>query len=396
LSYGDQIIDKELFIHSNQLLFNKGVDAIIPNLGEYNGLPVLFMNKNNETCLPFDFFAASFYLVTRYEEYNKHSADQHGRFQASSSIAFKNEFLQLPIINLWVNEFKKILSNQFPAIRFQPPTFKFIPSYDIDHAWAFKNKGPIRIALQLAKSLVSLNFKKAALIANVLQNKREDPFYTFPYLSKMFETNSVIPIFFFLLGQYGKYDKNVSIKSKNLQLLIQQLSQQFTIGIHPSYRAHLNPTQLNSEQQTLHQFTKQPITHSRQHFLRLSLPESYRILIQSGITHDYTMGYADYPGFRAGIAHPFLWYDLLNETVTNLTIHPFQFMDVTLRIYQQQTPEQAKTTIKELIEATSAVGGQLISLWHNSSLSDFEGWEGWRAVHDYVFECAAAQENSDE
>lgn len=387
LCYHDQRIDEGLFIEATNLLFSNDTDVNISEFGEFNGLPTFYFTKNETDSLPFDLFAASFYLVTRMEEYHPKTVDQHNRFQGSDSIAFKKGFLQLPMINLWVNAFKKILSNQFPDLNFQSPSFQFVPSYDIDHAWAFKNKGWFRNTLQLTKSLLQLNVKQTRLIRNVLNNNQDDPFDTFSYLETTFTKNKVVPIFFFLLGQYGKHDKNVSIKSKNLKKLIQQISQQYPVGIHPSYRAHHQPTQLKSEQQTLNQFINQPITNSRQHYLLLKLPETYRHLIEIGITDDYTMGYADQPGFRASIAHPFPWYDLLNETTTSLTIHPFQFMDVTLKNYLQQTPDQAKETIKQLINSTKAVDGQLISLWHNSSLSDYDGWDGWRAVHDYVFEC---------
>jgi len=391
LCYGNQKINDELFIQSDRLLFEQGISNNQLELGKFKDLPTLFPNTNKSACLPFDLFAASFYLITRYEEYKDQPLDQHSRFQATSSIAFKNGFLRLPIINLWVAEFKKILTNQFPDLSFQSPSFKFIPSYDIDHAWAFRNKGALRNLMQLAKSIVTLNFKKTALIFSVLKNKREDPFYTFSHLKATFEANAAAPIFFFLLGQYGKYDKNVSIKSRNLQILIKQLSKKYLVGIHPSYRAHLNAQRLKSEQQILHSITQQTITNSRQHFLRLRFPETYRLLVETGITNDYTMGYADQPGFRAGIAHPFPWYDLKRESETTLTVHPFQFMDVTLRVYLQQSPEQAKATIAALISATAAVNGQLISLWHNSSLSDYDGWEGWRSVHDYIFEAVGKQ-----
>ncbi len=389
LCYRKQKVNAELFLYADSLLFTQGTSRISLECGSYNGLPTLFINKSNDSCLPFDLFAASFYLVTRYEEYNSPSVDQHQRFQAHNSFAFKNKFLHRPVINLWANQFKKILAKQFPDLKFKTPSFKFVPSYDIDHAWAFKNKGVIRNSLQLARSLVSLNFSKTRLIANVLRNKTDDPFYSFSHLEALFKSNSVAPLFFFLLGQYGKYDKNVSIKSEKFKFLIQHIAKQFKVGIHPSYRAHLNPQRLKSEQQTLQQLLEHPITLSRQHFLRLKLPETYELLIDAGITDDYTMGYAAQPGFRASIAHPFPWYDLVNETATNLTVHPFQFMDVTLRVYLKQSTEQAKITIQQLIDETIAVDGQLISLWHNSSLSDYDGWDGWRAVHDYIFEYVA-------
>jgi hypothetical protein len=43
--------------------------------------------------LPFDPLAATFYLVSRYEEYLPFIPDEHGRFPAKQSFAFSNGFL---------------------------------------------------------------------------------------------------------------------------------------------------------------------------------------------------------------------------------------------------------------------------------------------------------------
>ena len=125
---------------------------------------------------------------------------------------------------------------------------------------------------------------------------------------------------------------------------------------------------------------------SRQHFLKLTFPNTYRHLIQVGIQSDYTMGYADNIGFRAGIATPFYWYDLENEAMTNLKIYPFQVMEVTLKEYLKLSPEEAIVYVKPLIEATKAVGGTFTTLWHNSTLSETEGYEGWRRVYEAILE----------
>ena len=52
--------------------------------------------------LPFDVFAAVFYMVSRYEEYLPFVPDQHGRFTSSSSLASKHNFVLKPVVNEWV------------------------------------------------------------------------------------------------------------------------------------------------------------------------------------------------------------------------------------------------------------------------------------------------------
>ena len=132
--------------------------------------------------------------------------------------------------------------------------------------------------------------------------------------------------------------------------------------------------------------TSKQIRKSRQHFLKLHLPTTYRRLLEQNITADYSMGYAGAVGFRAGTSRPFYWYDLEKERSTNLCIHPFQVMDVTLKEYLLLSPEQAKIKISELVQAIQATDGVFCSLWHNSSFSFIENWEGWAAVYEHLLE----------
>ncbi len=127
---------------------------------------------------------------------------------------------------------------------------------------------------------------------------------------------------------------------------------------------------------------------SRQHFLKLRFPDTYRNLIAAGITDDYTMGYADETGFRAGICSPYKWYDLEKEVMTNLTIHPFAVMDGTLNSYLKLTPAQALEKVKSLAQEVKNVNGELITIWHNETLSDWKDWKGWKDFYEQVIRIA--------
>jgi hypothetical protein len=133
------------------------------------------------------------------------------------------------------------------------------------------------------------------------------------------------------------------------------------------------------------------IIRSRQHFLKLNLPTTYRNLINLGIKHDYSMGYASQVGFRAGIASSFNFYDLDLDTETKLRIHPFAVMDGTLKDYLNVNPDEAKTIISQLIEEVKKADGEMISLWHNESLSNEDRWTGWLEVYEHLLKEAQAQ-----
>jgi hypothetical protein len=125
---------------------------------------------------------------------------------------------------------------------------------------------------------------------------------------------------------------------------------------------------------------------SRQHYLYLQFPHTYRNLIKLGLREDYTMGYAAATGFRAGIARPFWWYDLEAEQETDLRVFPFAYMDVSLKQHLKMSPEAARRHCFELSERVRQVGGTLISIWHNSSFAVFESWSGWERAYRQILE----------
>ena len=50
------------------------------------------------------------------------------------------------------------------------------------------------------------------------------------------------------------------------------------------------------------------------------MPQSYLDINNAGILEDYSMGYPEEPGFRAGIARPFYFYNISEDKQTNLKI----------------------------------------------------------------------------
>jgi len=206
-------------------------------------------------------------------------------------------------------------------------------------------------------------------------------------LHKRYKVNA---IYFFLLGEYGENDKNVSVDSRTFQSLIQSLADYAETGIHPSYGSNSQQGRLQKEVQILSRILKREVKKSRQHFLKIKLPDTYRKLIDVDIKDDFTMGYAGNIGFRAGICSPFNFYDLDNETTTTLRVHPFAVMDATFRYYLKVEPYQVIDLIKPLVEEVKAVNGTFISLWHNESLSENHIWKGYRSVYEELLKIASA------
>lgn len=361
-------------------------DSITPQavrVFEHDGLPAFFRCAPGEAAdLPFDLFALAFYLLSRYEEYLPHRPDRHRRFPASESLAARSGFLQQPLVDLWAFRLGDLLQRRFPGWHYQTPLFRFLPTYDVDLAWAFRHRGWIRQAGGALRQLAGQNPRGLRLRLSVLSGRRPDPFFTFSFLDELHRKYELEARFFFLLADRGRYDLNPSPQEPELQALIRQISRRYRIGIHPSYRSNERPELLARELRRLEEITGLPVRDSRQHYLRLHLPHTYRRLLATGIRTDYSMGYADAAGFRAGTAHPFLWYDLRRDCATDLRIIPFQVMDGTLKNYLGLRPGQALEHLNPIVEATRKTGGIFCTLWHNSSFSSVGGWEGWKAVYE--------------
>ena len=342
-----------------------------------------FMFRTNDASkTPFDVFAASFYLVSRYEEYMPYEADDHNRFSARFSCLTQNDLLEEPLINKWALYIKNILSSS-TDLRFIPRKFEFLSTIDVDQAWKFKNKGLFRNVLGTFRDLKEGKWENFRDRWPVLFGFRKDPFHEAFSWHKLQETKYDIKLnYFMLLGDYGTFDKNTSHKNSEFVKFIQSLDSADSIGIHPSYKSNTEKPKVAQEINRLESILCRPIVMSRQHFLMHRMPETYQTLIKNGITEDHTMGYSTHLGFRAGIAAPFYWFDLENNIQTKLKLVPFCAMDITPLHYRKESPDKAIKTLRNLMEKVNDVGGLFVSLWHNESFSETERWRGWRVVYE--------------
>ncbi len=385
LSYTKQALGKELFIKSNDLLFNQGIDDLDINIIDWDGVPCFFQT-NISIKLPCDFFAASFYLISRYEEYLPHVKDEFERFPAQESLAFQHKFLDKPIIDIWAYKFEKILLEKFPncedEINRAQRKFQFISTIDVDIAYSYKHKGFIRTVGGVLNDLVHFKLKDILYRFLVIFNIKKDPFDTFDELIKLKKKYNINTLFFFLLSEYTTYDKNISSGNINYKLLIKDIADYTDVGIHPSYFSMKKESKIKTEKKRLENIVNFPITKSRQHYLRVELPETYQNLVDLEIKEDYTMGYASYYGFRASTCTPFYFYDLDFEIQTPLKIFPFAVMDGTLKDYLNFTPKKSFNIMIQLAEEVKKVNGTFITLFHNESVSGTGRWRGWNKVYE--------------
>lgn len=387
LHYNSKIIEGEACIYDSGLLWEKTVNKKDIPVSAKPGNVQLFPSPSGFD-LPFDVFSSIFYMLSRYEEYLPFKPDRYGRFEVSQSLAGRYGFVEEPVADRWIGLFRDYLLLRFPGVKIRKRKFEFVPTMDVDSPWAYLHKGFLRNAAGIWRSVASMDWDELNNRMSVLIGKKKDPFDVYDYVSGLEESFGFHSLYFFLSGDYGGYDVNAAYRKPAFRRLIAEIKKCHRIGIHPSYRSNIEKPLLEKEVNTFAGILGKIPDQSRQHFLFLKMPETYRSLASTGIQHDYSMGFASSVGFRAGTTLPFRFYDLAEEAETNLTIHPFAVMDVSLQQYLKLSPLQAAGKIKQLVQKTAAVNGVFTWLWHNESLSERGVWSGWRKVfEDMIVEC---------
>lgn len=383
LSYTQQQLSDELFFNSRSLLFEAGITEQNITVFEWENRKV-FYAVGKSSALPFDLFAAGFYLVSRYEEYLPHIRDKLDRFDAHQSLAWQNGFLREPVINQWALLLATILCEKFPQLNCSLKSYTYVATIDIDNAWAYKEKGIVRTLGAIGRDLFKLDFTEFKNRIRVLTGLQKDPYDTYDFQLQLHKRYGINPIYFFLVGDYGINDKNIPVQNRRFRQLIRHIADYSQVGVHPSFGSNKFPEKLKVEISRLRSILHYDITRSRQHFLMLKFPDTYRNLWERDIRDDYSMGFANEVGFRAGICTPFNFYDLDLESEATLRIHPFAVMDATLNLYMKLKPEEAIIQVKELINKVREVKGVFMTLWHNETLSDEKQWQGWREVYEEI------------
>ena len=381
MSYGSQPLGSEFFVRSNGLLFEQGLSDLELNVQTWEDTKCFFSN-GEKSHIPFDVFSASFYLLSRYEEYLPHVKDRYGRFTKEESLAFKSGFLQQPVIDIWAYKFKAALQVQYPNHEFDSRQFSINPVIDVPVAYYFKNKGFLRTIGGIGSDLFRFRFKFLLDRFPVLFGFKKDPYDNFKWIiNRQKATQNKFNIFF-LIGNLTTYDKNNSLNKKEFVSLIKSMADYCSVGIKASYMALDSVATLKSEKRQMDAILNSVTTSARSSFSKVNLPSTYRNYIDLEIYEDYTMGYPDSIGFRAGTCTPFLFYDLDFEIQTPLMIHPFQLMDFVLLKHASFLDK--KETLLKAISEVKKVNGKFTFIFHNYAFSPFKRWSDFKPLFNLI------------
>lgn len=383
MSYTKQPLGNEFFVKSHDILFEQGLSDIEINTHQWGSTKGFFYN-GDKGILPFDIFASSFYLLSRYEEYLPHVKDEFGRFTATESLAYKHGFLNQPIVDIWAYKFKDALQASFPDYKFPLKSYSIKPIIDIPSAYEYRLKGVMRTVGGVIKDIIKFNIKGLYTRFAVLFGFKHDPYDTFKYILNRQKHTKHQFLFFFLIGSYSTYDKNISINKKKFVSLIKQVADYCKVGLKTSFFATEDIALLKKEKQQMEAIINTPLVATRQSFSKLNLPETYRNLLDLEIQEDYTMGYVNHIGFRAGSCTPFLFYDLDYEVQTPLKVYPYHLMDSSL--LKTHSLLDKKKVLNDIISEIKKVNGEFVPVFHNYTFSDLDTWKGFKELFNIILD----------
>ena len=365
LTYTKKPLQNEFFIRSNDLLFEKGINDIQISISNWNDVPCFFACDETSS-VPYDVFSASFFMLSRYEEYLPHVKDRLGRFPAKESIGFKSGFLHLPVVDLWAYKLLELLKVRFPEIKALPKPYRFTPMVNVTVSHKYARRGFSRALGGYLLDLSRLRLKSLVKRTAVQLGMQKDPYDNFEHLLALHEKYRAKPLFFFQFAAYGEHDKNISPNNLKFGYLIKAVADRAVVSLSTSFESSTNLEVLKKEKKRLGELIHRPIHFARLRYNRVNVPTTYRTLIEAEFTSDFSMGYTHQIGFRAGTCTPFPFYDIGVEAKQPLRVHPFVMHDYALQKFKKS--DKVFEKLDPIFESVRKLHGELNLVFSNELL----------------------------
>lgn len=366
LSYGKQKLGNELFVQQTELLLEQGFSDTELKLFPW-GNTVGFFKVSDQSDLPFDIFSASFYLLSRYEEYLPHVKDEKGRYPSSESFLVKEDILDQPLVDLWAFKFLEILKERFPNLEHKTRSFQNKNILAVSEAFKYKKKGIVRSVGASLRDFFQLHFTGFIERLKVLTFLKRDPYDIYDDIIAFSKQEKLSWSFMFQLSNYSIYNKNISYHKVKYHALIKSMADYGPIGLMPGYEAIQNLKILKKEKKRWESIVNRPLQNTLVNDYDINLPNLYNNFDKLEIARDFSMSYANVIGFRAGTCTPFLFYDINFERISPLIIEPVAFNS---QVLENLSYFEVKTTIETIQEKVKKVGGDLVLIFKNSDFED--------------------------
>lgn len=358
ISYGKSPIGNEFFIENFGLLYERGISKKEIEVQYWNNIPYFFPTK--KASLPFDLFSASFYLLSRYEEYFSHFKEENRPYQVTDSLAYKHQFLKLPLVDIWVKRLAELLQQKYPNLQCQSNHFRQLSLIEVAQAYLYKNKGVIRTIASLIRNVSLLQFSKSLKQILTIMRLRNDPYDNYDKLIQFHQKYNINTIFFFLIAPYTLYDRGLSPYSRAYRELIKKVADYSVVSVLASYASLGKVKKYRAERKMMIHIINRPVRRILLNINKLQIPQTYQNIAEAEYNEDYNMGYENCPGFRASTCTPFHFYDLSSEVQLPLKINPYCFHNQSLKKIKNK--KEAFKIISLLKKQIHSVNGEFITV----------------------------------
>jgi len=365
--------------------FKASIEDLIPAPAT-DSLPTRLIELHEQgATVHYDILGLTYWMLTRLEEIGRTDLDNHQRFPATSSHAFKHGYLERPIVDEWLIILGQVMQKVWPHIELKQHKFSMKVSHDVDDPTLYGFKtwyGLLRVmAGDVIKRRNLANAIRAPWIKLTTTQRLHpsDPANTFDWIMDISEQHGITSAFYFICGRTDpSKDADYEPEHPAIRDLMRRIHKRgHEIGLHPSYNTYQKPAALASEALRLRRIAaeegiEQNEWGGRMHFLRWNQAITQKAWADAGMSYDSTLSYADRPGFRCGTCFEYPAFDTATDEPLELRIRPLVAMDCTVmaeRYLGLGSTEAAYKKFNELKNNCRKVGGVFTLLWHNSFFS---------------------------
>lgn len=372
------------------------LESSLPAPGAENLLSPLIELVDTSYYIHYDILGLTYWMLSRQEETNHEYLDNHQRFAAISSHAFKHGYLERPVVDEWLDILGQVIQKSWPELKLKQHQASMQVSHDVDMPSQYGFRPILGVVRGMVADVLKRgNFKGALLAPWVRLNSKNslhsaDPANTFDWIMSVSERYGLVSAFHFICGRTDPAkDADYELEHPAIRKLLREVhARGHEIGLHPSYNTYQAPKAIFTELQRLRRTCQeenilQEAWGGRMHYLRWEHPTTMRAWEEAGLTYDSTLGYADYVGFRCGTCYEYPAYDPIEGKQLNLRIRPLIAMESTVIAPHYMGLGVGEVALKkfcDLKDTCFAVGGCFTLLWHNSHFDSEAERELYMAV----------------
>lgn len=391
--YSDTLkVKGALHIIPNGLLFKKGVREYDLTMSTWEGEKIFFATSGGD--IPFDMFSASFYLLSRYEEYLpiKENFDDKGCFIAEKSLAYKEGFLDTPLVDVWALKLEEKLKTLFANYTStQDKRFRFLPIISVNTPYRYRTYSILGNILRLGKKVLERDWSGLKKQLRVLLRIEQDPYCNVDKIVDIHNRNSLRPLFALRVSNKRWYKRPIYFAYNTYKKV---LCRNYQMALCISGAATGSASQLKSEQKRLSRIFKTRIVIGVSGVSEFIIPDFYRNLSNSKIKEDFSMSYPDRIGFRASTCTPFRIYDLNREEYYRIDVHSVPFAAWSVK-KMGLSKEEIINSAKEMAKTVKNLKGEFIIASHNDNFVDSTLFKGWSATYEYTIRYVSLLETND-